>query len=49
MGLDQRYRRIYFMLKRHGHDAAKAIEIILDCTRRDPWAMRWVRALRVIR
>jgi len=40
-----KYPRIYAMLKGH-HSAAKAAEIILDASRGDIYALRWIRLLR---
>ncbi len=39
------YPRIYAMLKRMGHDPAKAETILLDATRGDPWSLGWVKAM----
>lgn len=44
-GLHDRYLRVYQALKRQGHDAAKAIEIILDARRGDEYALMWIRAI----
>ena len=44
--MDIKYSRVYRALKNAGHDAAKAIEIILSAKRRDAHALRWVRMIR---
>lgn len=36
------YRHTYAMLKRAGHTPAKAAEIVLDASRGDRHALRWV-------
>lgn len=38
------YRRTYAMLKRAGHSADKAAEIILDACRGDEWSLTWIKA-----
>lgn len=40
------YPHIYAMLKRQGHDPAKAEEILLDAHRGDKHARQWIKALR---
>ena len=37
-----RYAKIYDLLKRAGHGAARAAEIILDAQRGDAWAKLWI-------
>ena len=43
--MHERYPRIYRLLKRAGHDPAKAIELLLDAMRGDEWALRWIKML----
>lgn len=43
--LDERYPRLYKHLK-HFHGAAKAVSILLDATRHDTYALRWIRTIR---
>lgn len=44
-GMHDRYPRVYSALKRQGHDAAKAIEIILEARRGNRHALMWIRAI----
>lgn len=37
-----KYRRIYNALKRYGFSPAKAAEIVLDATRKDAYARKFV-------
>ena len=41
-----RYRRVYKMLIAYGHDATKALEIVLDARRKDKHALCWIRTIR---
>ena len=43
--MEMRYPRLYRALKSAGHDAAKAIEILLDAKRGNVFAIRWCRAI----
>lgn len=47
--MEIKYRRVYYMLKNHGHDAAKVLEIIFDAKRKDKHALRWIKTLRQCR
>lgn len=49
LGYCGRYPRIYARLKAHGHDAAKALEIIISAVRGDGYALDWIRMCRRIR
>ena len=44
--MNERYPRIYRLLKDAGHDPAKAVELLLDAKRGDEWALIWIRVLR---
>lgn len=46
MGYHIRYTRIYRALKNAGHDAAKAIEILLEAHRGDKYSLRWIKMIR---
>ena len=46
--VEQRWPRLYAKLKRLGHDAAKAVEILLDAKRGDKHALAWCRMARVV-
>lgn len=41
-----RYPRVYWTLRHAGHCAAKAMEIILDASRGDKYALAWIKACR---
>lgn len=43
LDLTQRYIRCYTSLGWLGHTPAKAYEILLDCKRRDLYALTWLR------
>lgn len=45
-GYDGSYPRVYARLKAHGHDAAKALEILIACKRKDRHSLNWVRMMR---
>lgn len=38
-----KYRRVYAMLVAYGHTAAKALEIVIDASRGDKFALLWIR------
>ena len=40
-----KFPRLYALLKRHGHNPAKAVEILLDASRRDRHALQWIKTL----
>lgn len=40
-----KYPRLYRLLKRQGHTAAKAIEILVDAKRGNDHALAWVRTI----
>ena len=44
--MNERYPRIYRLLKDAGHYPAKAVELLLDAKRGDEWALIWIRVLR---
>jgi uncharacterized protein (UPF0335 family) len=37
-----RYNHIYLLLKRFGHDAAKAVKIVIAARRKDKYARQWI-------
>lgn len=41
--MGNRYPRVYKLLKNAGHSPAKAIEIIIDASRGNEWAMEWLK------
>jgi hypothetical protein len=43
-----KYKRIYKMLIYCGHSPSKAAEIILDASRKDKWALKWIKSLRKV-
>ena len=43
--MNERYPRIYRLLKDAGHDPAKAVELLLDAKRGDEWALTWIKML----
>jgi hypothetical protein len=42
---DQRFPRIFALLKAAGHDAIKAAEIVIDAQRKDLHARIWIRTI----
>ena len=40
-------KRDYELLKRHGHSAVKAAEIVLDVKRGDTYALMWLNLVRM--
>lgn len=44
-GLDDKYPHIYQMLKKNGHSAVKALEILIDACRGDEWALKWIKTM----
>jgi hypothetical protein len=42
-----RYPRVYRLLRRSGHTAQKALEILFDAKRGSEFALQWIRQLRV--
>ena len=42
--MTEHYPRTYRLL-RNGHGAAKALEILIDASRGDAWALRWMTML----
>lgn len=43
--MKKQYQRIYALLKNSGHTPVKSAEIILDATRHDKFALRWIWVL----
>lgn len=45
MAKQSAYPRIYAMLKMVGHEPLKAMQIIIDATRGDRFALQWIKSL----
>jgi hypothetical protein len=43
--MTSRYPRTYGLLKAYGHSPFKAVEVILDASRGDAFAMAWIKVI----